>query len=166
MLTRIVIWWSVMTALTGWAGGFTSLLLIRLVFGIGEALAVSPACRAPSPVGCRRANTDGVWAGGDYRRSRGRRYPATRRRLVAANPLAKHVPDFGLVGVAWAIAWYAWFRDDPQQHLGVNAAELKQIGARPPMRHPRVPWRALLTNRTVWMLCWTYFGVIYGWTSS
>src|SRR5438093_6993078 len=37
MLTRIVIWWSVMTAATGLAGGFASLLAVRLLFGIGEA---------------------------------------------------------------------------------------------------------------------------------
>ena len=37
MLTRIVIWWSVMTAATGWAAGFMSLFLIRMLFGVGEA---------------------------------------------------------------------------------------------------------------------------------
>ena len=37
MLTRIVIWWSVMTAATGWATGFVSLFLIRMLFGVGEA---------------------------------------------------------------------------------------------------------------------------------
>src|SRR5690242_19196451 len=35
MLTRIVVWWSVMTALTGLAAGFTSLFVIRLLFGAG-----------------------------------------------------------------------------------------------------------------------------------
>src|SRR6266852_1731494 len=29
MLTRIVIWWSAMTAATGWAGGFASLFAVR-----------------------------------------------------------------------------------------------------------------------------------------
>ena len=37
MMTRIVIWWSAMTALTGAAGGFLSLFSIRLLFGMGEA---------------------------------------------------------------------------------------------------------------------------------
>lgn len=35
MLTRIVIWWSAMTAATGLASGFTSLLTLRLLFGLG-----------------------------------------------------------------------------------------------------------------------------------
>ena len=37
LLTRIVIWWSVFTALTGVAWNYTSLILIRFLFGCGEA---------------------------------------------------------------------------------------------------------------------------------
>src|SRR5215470_14166477 len=37
MLTRIVIWWSAMTAATGLASGFGSLLAVRFLFGVGEA---------------------------------------------------------------------------------------------------------------------------------
>src|SRR5207244_27011 len=36
---------------------------------------------------------------------------------------------FGSVGFSWAIAWYAWFRDDPANHRGVNNAELRIIEA-------------------------------------
>ena len=34
---RIVIWWSVFTALTGAVTGVTSLILVRFLFGMGEA---------------------------------------------------------------------------------------------------------------------------------
>src|SRR5215510_9542895 len=36
MLTRIVVWWSAMTGATGMANGFTSLLGVRFLFGVGE----------------------------------------------------------------------------------------------------------------------------------
>ena len=36
-LMRIVIWWTVMSALTGAATGFMGLFIIRLLFGMGEA---------------------------------------------------------------------------------------------------------------------------------
>ena len=36
MLTRIVLWWSLMTAATGWVGGFASLFAVRLLFGMGR----------------------------------------------------------------------------------------------------------------------------------
>src|SRR5207244_8539194 len=29
----------------------------------------------------------------------------------------------GLVGIAWVAGFYAWFRDTPAEHPGVNAAE-------------------------------------------
>ena len=34
---RIVIWWSVFTALTGAVNGLTSLIIVRFLFGAGEA---------------------------------------------------------------------------------------------------------------------------------
>ncbi|MBX2915408.1 MAG: MFS transporter [Cyclobacteriaceae bacterium] len=37
ILARVVLWWSVFTSLTGLAGGFASLFVIRFMFGAGEA---------------------------------------------------------------------------------------------------------------------------------
>src|SRR5919197_5127949 len=37
VLARIVVWWSAFTALTGTCTGFLSLLLVRFLFGAGEA---------------------------------------------------------------------------------------------------------------------------------
>ena len=45
ILTRIVIWWSVFTALTGAAWGFGSLVAIRFLFGAGEAGALPNSVR-------------------------------------------------------------------------------------------------------------------------
>src|SRR5215813_6697387 len=47
-LTRVVLWWSAFTALTGAASGFRSLLVIRLLFGAGEAGAFPNIARAVS----------------------------------------------------------------------------------------------------------------------
>jgi MFS family permease len=67
--------------------------------------------------------------------------------------------------VVWAAAWFAWFRDDPRDHRGVNAAELALIAGASDdavAAHPRVPWRALRT-RPLLALYAMYFGAIYGW---
>jgi len=72
-------------------------------------------------------------------------------------------PIFGSVGVVYAIAWFAWFRDDPRTHGSVNAAELDVIGADPPGAHPAVPWGRLVRSRNLAALCAMYFGAIYGW---
>jgi MFS transporter, ACS family, glucarate transporter len=62
VLTRIVIWWSVFTMLTGAAFGFVSLLIIRFLFGAGEAGAYPNAARVISrwfPAG-ERGRVQGV----------------------------------------------------------------------------------------------------------
>ena len=163
MLTRIVLWWSAMTAATGAATGFASLLAVRWLFGMGEAGVLPSLSRAFSrwlPV-----------------RDRGRAFGLT---LMAAAlggaatlPIVaallermswRHAfPIFGGVGVLWAAAWFLWFRDDPRQHRGVNAAELLLIGCEPETPHPRVPWRKLVRNRGMLALAAMYFGAIYGW---
>ena len=163
MLTRIVLWWSAMTAATGAAGGFASLLGLRGLFGMGEAGVMPSITRA-----------FGRWL---PLRERGRAFGLTVMAGAlggaAAQPLIaalleriswRHAfPVFGAVGLAWAAVWFAWFRDDPREHRGVNAAELAQIGCEPAAPHRAVPWTALVHSRDLVALCAMYFGAIYGW---
>ena len=163
MLTRIVLWWSAMTAATGAAAGFASLLALRGLFGMGEAGVLPSITRAY-----------GRWL---PLRERGRAFGLT---IMAgavggavAQPLVvallariswRHAfPVFGAVGVAWAAAWFWWFRDDPGEHCAVNQAEAAQIGADPETPRRAVPWSALARSRELLALCAMYFGAIYGW---
>ena len=162
-LSRIVLWWSVMTAATGAATGFTSLVAVRGLFGMGEAGVLPSLTRA-----------FGRWL---PVRERGRAFGLTimagalggaaSQPLVAA--LLERIswrrvfPLLGAAGVVWAAVWIGWFRDDPREHRAVNAAEIAQIGSAPPAPHRAVPWRALLRSRSLRALCAMYFGAIYGW---
>jgi MFS family permease len=162
-LFRIVLWWSAMTAATGAATGFVSLVALRFLFGMGEAGVLPSISRA-----------FGRWLPA---RERGRAFGLTIMAAAlggaATQPIAvallermswRHVfPIFGSVGVAWALAWLLWFRDDPADHPGVNRAELERIGAERPAPHPRVPWAALATSRGMLALCAMHFCAIYGW---
>jgi ACS family glucarate transporter-like MFS transporter len=61
----------------------------------------------------------------------------------------------GIVGVALALLWRSIVADRPEHHAAVNAAELELIRhARPsslqPARMANVPWRLMLSNRSVW----------------
>ena len=163
MLTRIVIWWSVMTAVTGWATGFVSLFLIRMFFGVGEAGCFP--CMARAFARWLPAREHGRAFG--LAVMTGALGGAITQPLVVwmLNRMQwRHTfPIFGCVGLVWAVAWYWWFRDDPHRHAAVNEAELQEIGCQPPTPHERVPWRALLANPSVWAVCFMYFGVIYGW---
>lgn len=67
---------------------------------------------------------------------------------------------FALLGLVWAAVWYLYYRDRPTEHGGVNAAELELIqrtAVTPDAGVSRVPWRMILTDRTVWMLSLMYF---------
>jgi MFS family permease len=163
MLTRIVIWWSAMTAATGAATGFLSLVALRWLFGMGEAGVLPSMARAYSrwlPLAERG-------------RAFGLTIMAAALGGAATQPLVVALlersswrvafPIFGSVGLVWAAAWFVWFRDDPREHRGVNAAELARIGSPPASAHPAVPWGALLRSRGMLALCAMYFGAIYGW---
>ena len=162
-LTRIVVWWSALTAATGLAAGFVSLVALRLLFGMGEAGALPSTARA--------------FARWLPPRERGRAFGLTIMAGALGGALSQPVvvfllertswraafPIFGSVGLVWAAAWFFWFRDDPRDHRAVNEAELRLIASGEPAPHPPVPWGALLRHRGMLTLCLMYFCAIYGW---
>jgi MFS family permease len=163
-LTRIVLWWSAMTAATGAATGFGSLIALRWLFGMGEAGVLPSLTRA-----------FGRWL---PLRERGLAFGLTIMAAALGGAIAQPIvvwllgvvswrhafPIFGCVGVVWAVAWFAWFRDEPRDHPSVNAGELAEIGCGDGApAHARVPWRRLLREPTIRALAGMYFGSIYGW---
>ncbi len=163
MITRIVILWSLMTAMTGMASGFVSLFIIRLLFGLGEAgmfpgLALAFSRWIPA-------------------KSHGAVFGLSITAALLAGALTQKVviqmleimswrstfPIFGAIGIVWSVAWYRWFRNDPHDHPGVDATELALIGTLPHPTKTPVPWRAMLKSRHLIAVCFVYFGIIYGW---
>jgi len=156
VLTRIVVWWSFFTALTGAANGLVMLLIVRFLFGAGEAGALPNAARVLR-----------VWFP-DSNRARAQSVIATSMLLGGTiAPMASQAMInvlgwrgtfgvFGLVGVVWAIAFYAWFRDDPGTHPAVNDAERSLIAkgraAGAFYAHEAIPWRQVFRTPDVWLL--------------
>lgn len=165
MLARVVIWWSLLTAATGLVGGFASLLVVRFLFGAGEA-GVFPGL---SRVFSRWLPSD--WRGNAF----GLAVMTALLGGAVTQKLTAHLLGvlhgnwrmifylYSVVGLVWAVVWYAWFRDEPHHHKSVNVAELEVIGTRPPAKHPPVPWKNLMCSRPMLLLCAMYFSVIYGW---
>ena len=161
VLTRIVIWWSAFTALTGVVSNYLLLLITRFCFGMGEAGAYPNAATVIArwfPMK-RRARAWGiVWMtsqiGG-----------AISPLLVV--PIQTHYGwrtsfyAFSLLGLAWAVAWYAWFRDSPTEMPGVSEAERAELAYPAPHAGHAVPWKLALRSRELWMLmgicaCYVY----------
>jgi len=164
LLTRIVVWWSVFTALTGAAWSYASLLAVRFLFGCGEAGAFPGSASAISRWFPRaeRGKAQAVIMVGS--RLGGALAPALVIALMARIGWRAVYPLFALLGVVWAVVWTAWFRNSPEQHPAVSPAEREHILAtRGSLSHgAAIPWARLIRNRNVWALCGMYSGYTYG----
>src|SRR5688572_26330089 len=123
VLTSLVLIWSGFTALTGLATGFGMLLVFRFLFGAGEAGAY-PAC-ARAFYNWLPTSERGLAQGINFSGSRlGAAFalPAVAWLVTTAGWRAAF-GLLGLVGIVWAAAWWWWFRDTPEAHTGVSAAE-------------------------------------------
>ena len=165
VLMRIVMWWSVFTAATGWAWSFTSLVVTRFLFGVGEAGCFPNLTKAFT-----------IWLPENERiRAQGIMWLAARWGGAFTPLLVARVMEwigwrhsfelFGGLGVIWALVFYRWYRDDPLKHPGLNDAERELVreGSGSASGHGDVPWAMLLKSPQVWLLCWQYFCLSYGW---
>jgi MFS family permease len=164
-LTRIVIWWSAFTALTAAAAGFWSLVIIRLMFGAGEAGAIPNSASTVSrwfPASQRGRAMGGVCIGHALGAAA---TPPLVFLLIGWQGWRWTFVEFGVLGVVWCLAWYWWFRDTPEEHPQANEAETKLIhaggGAAAAERSHAIPWRTFLRSRNIFFLCAMYFAYGY-----
>ena len=164
VLTRVVLWWSAFTSLTGLASNYYLLLITRFCFGAGEAGAFPNA----SVVVAR-------W------------FPSTQRAsmagvLLMASQIGGAVAPllvlpiqirygwrasffvFGMFGVIWAAVWFVWFRDSPAEKPGVSQAELAETAGAPQMKAHGFPWAVALRSETVVAMLGTAFCYVYVYT--
>ena len=164
VLTRIALWWSGFTMLTGVAWGFGSLLTIRFLFGAGEAGAFPNIARSFSrwfPLE-ERGKANGVMFFGS--RVGGMLAVPLTLLMIHRWGWRWSFVALGSVGLVWAGLWYAWYRDRPSEHPQVNAGEVAWIeqGTNPEVRQRITPWRLLLTSRNLYTICVMYFAFGYG----
>ena len=163
-LLRVVLWWSFFTALTGWAWGFVSLIVIRFLFGMGEAGCFPNLTRAFTtwlrPEEKARAQAV-LWLAA---RLGGAFTPLLVVLVLKVVYWKTAFVIFGGLGVVWAFFFFRWFRDDPRDHPGVNQAERALLAGNPAVaRHDSVPWKAFVRSKTTWLLWAQYFFLSYCW---
>ncbi len=163
-LTVIVTWWSLFISLTAMSWNAASLLAFRFLFGVGEAGAFPTATRSLSRwmLPAERAYAQGITHAGS--RLGGAITPAIVTWIIAMYDWRTAFVAFGVLGVIWAVGWFVYYRDMPDQHSGVNKTELelihKGLGAPKTRLTQSVPWRQILSSRTVHVLSCMYF--LYG----
>lgn len=164
VLTRIVIWWSAFTVATAGAWNFVSLVVIRFLFGAGEAGAWPSVSRVFSrwiPL-AERGRIQGIFFAGAH--LSGGLTPLFVAALAGLLEWRAIFILFGFIGVVWAIAWHAWFRDEPREHRAVSEAERDHIEETRglPAHHGSVRWTAVFRTPTVAPLCLLGFANSYG----
>jgi len=164
LLTRIVLWWSAFTVVTGAAWSFSSLLAIRFLFGCGEAGAFPGSASAIArwfPFSERGRAQAAIMVGS---RLGGALAPPLVVALMGRVGWRRVYWVFGGLGLIWAFFWATWYRNSPEEHKSVTAEELAVIqqGRAGTGRSHAVPWGLLVRSRNVWALCAMYSGYAYG----
>jgi ACS family glucarate transporter-like MFS transporter len=126
-LTGVVMAWSTFTALSGAAWNAVSMLVLRFLFGIGEAGAFPGATKAmynwiPAK---ERGIANGIFHSG------ARVGAAVSLFLL---PFLIRLVGWrisflitGLFGLVWVVVWYWWYRDNPGEKKNISRSELEQI---------------------------------------
>jgi MFS transporter, ACS family, glucarate transporter len=159
VLIRIVLFWSLCTALTGFAGGLVSLLLIRFLFGVGESGTYPNILIVISrwyPV--QETGRSLTWVG------IGSQIGSAIAPLLIV-PIAAlygwRMPFFvnAVIGVVWVFVCYKWFRNFPSQLKKISPDELQLIESnrRFSSTQHSISWKVILQNRTLWGLMLMYF---------
>ena len=169
-LTLALVWWGVFSAATtlvspGLGNILTQLIAVRLVLGMGEALMYPAANQfiASWIPPQERAKASG-WLFAGVGVGAGLTPPIVTAIMLIYGWRASFWFS-AVVGLIAALVWYLASRDHPEDHAGVNTAELAYIkaglaGVKPKDRKP-VPWRAIFTSKDVWLLTISYFAFGY-----
>ncbi len=162
VLTAVVGLWSFFTALTGAVWNFASLIVVRFLFGMGEAGAFPSMARTIFkwiPIR-ERGIVNGInFSGG-------------RIGAAIALPLVAGLIEFtswrmsfvilGIIGIVWAVIWYAWFRDSPSKHPGISEKELRYIedNIQQPtanLENEKISFGKMFKSKTMWLIMGQYF---------
>jgi MFS family permease len=143
VIARVVLWWSVFTALTGMVTGFASLLVVRFLFGAGEAGAY------PNSAIAVRKWFDAKELG------RAQAFIWMSSRIGGAITPFVVVPmqiqfgwratfyALGAIGLIWVLVWW-WMYEEPQEKIL-------------PEHRQKMNWNELVGNRNFWLLLLIYY---------
>jgi ACS family glucarate transporter-like MFS transporter len=162
ILTAVVAFWSLFTCLTGVAWNFVSMLIVRLLFGAGEAGAFPGCARAFYswlPIS-ERGLAQGINFSGS-RLGAALALPAIAW-MVGRLGWRESFMVLGAIGFIWAVFWYFWFRDEPTDHPGISEEERQLILSRRQQAEkgetgtPRLTLANLIGSRNMWLAMGQY----------
>ncbi|MEK7677576.1 MAG: MFS transporter [Verrucomicrobiota bacterium] len=186
IILLIVLWWSLFTALTGGVKALVGLayrrpepwvflatmVLIRFLFGLGEAGAYPNIARALGrwfPFRERGAAQGAIWLSSRFG---GAIAPTVIGSLVVvAGGWQRAFWILGATGILWAVLFFLWFRDRPEEKASANQAECELIRAGAAEQESiyqdeapiRVPWARLFFSSNLLWLYVASFTAAFSW---
>jgi MFS family permease len=161
VLTRIVLWWSAFTSITGLATGYYPLLATRFLFGMGEAgvypntsVVISRWFPVPEQGRALGIILMSAQLGGAFA-------PLLVVPIQIRYGWRASFYIFGIAGAVWVAVWYRWFRDSPREMNGVTQAELDETRGLPQKAHRILPWNIALRSKNFWAMMIAAFGAVY-----
>jgi MFS family permease len=166
VLMRVVLWWSFFTAATAWAASATAMVVVRFLFGAGEAGCfpnITKAFTTWLPRDERVRAQSVLWLAA--------RWGGAATPLLVVGVLGllaswrRAFELFGVLGLVWAFFFFRWFRDNPREHPAVNEAEKRLLTgvANLESSHGEVPWRVFFGSASAWLLWLQYACLSYVW---
>lgn len=159
VLIRIVLWWSLFTVLTGFTTGFISLLLVRFLFGMGEAGAFPNSSAVISRWLPAHETGKGMSALMVGSQAGAAIAPLIVVPIAAAYGWEAPFHVLGLIGIVWIIVFYSWFRDHPAEMKGIKPGEVALIEKNRRFSHDQqsFPWKAAFKSRSLIALSLAYY---------
>jgi MFS transporter, ACS family, glucarate transporter len=111
LLTRVVLLWSLLTAATGLAWNFTSLVIVRLLFGAGESGCFPGLARVFSTWLNQRERNSAEGIKAASARWGAALTPALMAAVYTFLSWRQVFGLFGLVGVVWGVLFFSFYRD-------------------------------------------------------
>jgi len=153
--------WASATIMTGVVHGLLLMGLSRLILGIGEGATFPTATRAMSQwtPASKRGFAQGITHA--FSRLGSAITPPVVAFLIVAVSWRMSFILVGTISLFWALLWWLYFRDDPNQHAAITPQEitmLPQYSAK--KREVNVPWKRLAARMAPVTI--VYF--CYGWT--
>jgi ACS family glucarate transporter-like MFS transporter len=160
VLTRIVLWWSAFTAMTGLVTGYPALLVVRFLFGAGEAGAFPNAgvvvSRWFKP--SQRSTVFGTFLLASQ--AGGAMAPLLVVPIQMRYGWRASFFAFAVLGVVWAGVWYVWFRDSPAEKAR-HASREEAVAAVRHTSHEKFPLRLALRSPSIRAMLITAFCYVY-----
>lgn len=158
--------WSLFTILTPLAWSFASIIVIRFLLGVGEAVnfpSHTSVVSRWSPLHVR-----GRWQGLNM--------SGMAIGVMITAPITTWLTEkfnwhasfyfFGALGIIWAIIWLKVATDNPKDHPFITPeelAELQESNEKKVSNAVKIPWSKMLRVKEVWGITLIYFFQNYNW---